>query len=144
MLSRMDPHIPLDNSVTKDIAWPLVLSRLSSVGLNWHSTTSGFRHEVDENCALLGVYASCSGNSFPSFRGNLSGPIFKDQESHKIAVLRHCIKLILVDCPSKKNTTLSQKFSNSQLNQWLTYKYRFCNDLNTCNSANKCTFYTWM
>jgi hypothetical protein len=34
---------------------------------------SGFRREVDENCALLGYYAASSGNSFPAFRDKVSG-----------------------------------------------------------------------
>jgi hypothetical protein len=29
---------------------------------------SGFRHEADENCALLGYYTAYSGNSLPTFR----------------------------------------------------------------------------
>jgi hypothetical protein len=33
---------------------------------------SGFRHELDENCALLGCYAASSGNLLPTFRVNLS------------------------------------------------------------------------
>jgi len=41
---------------------------------------SGFRHEVADNCALLGYYAASSGNSLPTFRDNLSGPIFNGQE----------------------------------------------------------------
>jgi len=32
---------------------------------------SGFRHEVDENCALLGYYAASSSNFVPTFRDNL-------------------------------------------------------------------------
>jgi hypothetical protein len=36
--------------------------------------TSGFRREVDENCALLGYYAASSGNFLPTFRDNLSVP----------------------------------------------------------------------
>jgi len=35
---------------------------------------SGFRREVDENCALLGYYAASSGNFLPTFRNNLSFP----------------------------------------------------------------------
>jgi len=35
---------------------------------------SGFRREVDENCALLGYYAANSGNLLPTFRDNLSLP----------------------------------------------------------------------
>jgi len=38
---------------------------------------SGFRHEADENCALLGYYTAYSGNSLPTFRE-------KVQESKKI------------------------------------------------------------
>ena len=33
---------------------------------------SGFRREVDENCARLGYYAGSSGNFSPTFRDNLS------------------------------------------------------------------------
>jgi len=32
---------------------------------------SGFRREVDENCALLGYYAASSGNFLPKFRDNV-------------------------------------------------------------------------
>ena len=50
------------------------------VNLALHSVTSQktkidprrFRGQVDENCALLGYYAGCSGNSLPTFRENLS------------------------------------------------------------------------
>jgi hypothetical protein len=45
---------------------------------------SGFRPEVDENCALLGYYAAISGKSVPTFRRNLSGPIFKGQEIQEL------------------------------------------------------------
>jgi len=39
-----------------------------------HCVTSGFRREVYENCLLLGYYAASGGNSFSSFRDNLSVP----------------------------------------------------------------------
>jgi len=42
--------------------------------------TSGFHSELAENRALLGHYAASSGNSLPTFRDNLSGPIFRNQE----------------------------------------------------------------
>jgi len=35
---------------------------------------SGFRRDVHENCALLGCYAASSGDSLPTFRGNLFVP----------------------------------------------------------------------
>ena len=35
---------------------------------------SGFRREVDGNCALLSYYAARSGNFLPTFRDNLSVP----------------------------------------------------------------------
>jgi hypothetical protein len=35
---------------------------------------SDFRSKLDENCALLGYYAVCSGNSLSTFRDNLSAP----------------------------------------------------------------------
>jgi hypothetical protein len=35
---------------------------------------SGFRRELDENCALMHYYAASSDNSVPTFRNNLSVP----------------------------------------------------------------------
>ena len=43
---------------------------------------SGYRCEVDENCALLDYYAESSGNFLLTFRDNLSGPIFRGQEEN--------------------------------------------------------------
>jgi hypothetical protein len=39
---------------------------------------SGFRREVDENCTILGYYATRRGNSIPI------GIIFKNQETFRI------------------------------------------------------------
>jgi hypothetical protein len=39
--------------------------------------------DVDEKRALPSHYAASSGNFLPTFRDNLSGPIFKDQESQQ-------------------------------------------------------------
>jgi len=36
------------------------------------------KHKLTAICSLLGYYAAQSGNSLPTFRDNLSGPIFKD------------------------------------------------------------------
>ena len=49
---------------------------------------SGFRREVDENCALLGHYAESSGNSLPTFRDNLSVPSSR-------------VKLESISCPER-------------------------------------------
>ena len=35
---------------------------------------SGFRREVDENCALLGYYIASTGNFLPTFRDNVLVP----------------------------------------------------------------------
>jgi len=44
-------------------------------GAKWYECViSGFRHETDENCHLLGHYAASSGNSLPTFPDNLSVP----------------------------------------------------------------------
>jgi hypothetical protein len=40
---------------------------------------SSYGYEVDEISALLGYYAAYSGTFSPTFRDNLSGPIFKSQ-----------------------------------------------------------------
>ena len=37
-----------------------------------NSVISGFRREVDENCALLSHYTASSGNLIPTFLDNLS------------------------------------------------------------------------
>ena len=37
---------------------------------------SGFRREVDENYRRLGYYGASGGNYLPTFRENLSAPIF--------------------------------------------------------------------
>jgi hypothetical protein len=42
------------------------------VMLGWE--ISGFRREVDGNCALLGYYVAYGDNSLPTFRDNLSAP----------------------------------------------------------------------
>jgi len=34
---------------------------------------SGFHHDLDENCSLLGYYVFSNGNFLPIFRDNLSG-----------------------------------------------------------------------
>jgi len=38
---------------------------------------SGFHHNVDKICALLGYYAAYSGNSLPTFQDNLLVPSSK-------------------------------------------------------------------
>ena len=46
---------------------------------NAGSVISGFRREVDENCALLGYYAASSGKSLTDVWGQPVGPTFKGQ-----------------------------------------------------------------
>ena len=41
---------------------------------NYDCVNSGFCRAVQENCALLGNYAACSGNSLPPSGTNLSAP----------------------------------------------------------------------
>ena len=40
---------------------------------------SGFRRQIDENCALLGFYAAISGNSLSTFRDNLRFLTLEDE-----------------------------------------------------------------
>ena len=56
--------------------------KLGSEEFRWseigdHCVFAGFRHEVAENCALLGYYAASSGNFLPTFQDNLSVPSSK-------------------------------------------------------------------
>ena len=54
---------------------------------------SGFRREVDENCALLGYYAARSVNYLPTFRDNLSVP------SSRTLKLGPTLKMEPIGCP---------------------------------------------
>jgi hypothetical protein len=47
------------------------------------SAISGFCHDVDEICALLGCYAALSGNPFPTFLDSLSIPSSRVKKSKK-------------------------------------------------------------
>jgi len=40
-------------------------------------------YKLTEACALLGCYAACTGNSLPTFRKKLTGPIFRGEISKK-------------------------------------------------------------
>jgi hypothetical protein len=44
---------------------------------------SGFRRDVDENCALLGYDAASSGNTLPTFRDNISVPSSRVKKTNK-------------------------------------------------------------
>jgi len=61
-----------------------------------HCVTSGFRRDVNEIWALLGVYTAQSGNSAPTFRANLlqwsRGP--KDGTSRFVPKRRHGISTL--------------------------------------------------
>ena len=43
--------------------------------------TAGFLREVEENCTLLGYYATGIAKLFNDFSGKIIGPIFTGQES---------------------------------------------------------------
>ena len=45
-----------------------------------HVVISGFRRELDANCARVDYYAAKSGNSLPTFRDNLSVPSSRAME----------------------------------------------------------------
>jgi hypothetical protein len=61
---------------------------------------SGFRHEVDENCALLGYYAASSGNFLQTFgtiyRSHLKGSRIQTCgfafNPHRLPCLEHCLR----------------------------------------------------
>jgi len=66
---------------------------------------SGFRHEVNENCALLGCYLASSSNLLTPFRDNLSDPsskvknpkrLNKDVETDTRTTLLFCLYPTLV------------------------------------------------
>ena len=44
----------------------------------FYPVISGFRREVDENCAILGSYAASSGNFFTEVSGHPIGPGLED------------------------------------------------------------------
>ena len=58
----------------------------ASLGITFsrkNCVTSGFRREVDKNCALLGHYAASSGNFLQTFWDNLSVPFSLSQNVSK-------------------------------------------------------------
>ena len=50
----------------------VLLSYTGNMELYLVCVISGFRREVDENCALLGCYTASGGYFLPTFRDNLS------------------------------------------------------------------------
>jgi hypothetical protein len=58
--------IPRIHTVDKIPVWKVTTNMV------FICVSSGFRHEVDENCELLGHYAASTGNFSPTFRDNLS------------------------------------------------------------------------
>jgi hypothetical protein len=56
---------------------------------------SGFRHNVDEMCALLGYYAALCGSSVPTFRDNLSVPSSRVKKSKKKATFLDFLTTLL-------------------------------------------------
>jgi hypothetical protein len=64
--------------------------------------TSGVRREVDEDCGLLGNYASSSGDFLPTFRDNLSAPFsFLKMGPMSFPVTS---KMGPIDCPASSIT----------------------------------------
>ena len=64
-------------------------------------TFSGFRHEVDERCDLLGYYTASSGNSLPTFRDNQSAPFSR-------VYIATVIYSMIINKQYKKNNTILQ------------------------------------
>jgi hypothetical protein len=52
--------------------------------MEWIRVISGLRHEVYENCAILGFYAMSSGNLLSVFRENLSVSSSRVKDSNRI------------------------------------------------------------
>jgi hypothetical protein len=82
--------------------------------------TSGFSREADENCALLGYYAACSGNSLPTLRDKLSVPSSK---------VKGLLKIRPKGCPETSVLIYNYKLHNitqeesSHLLEFLTPEY---------------------
>jgi len=68
---------------------------------------SGFRHEVDENCALLEYYAVSSGNSLLTFQDNLSVPSYpkkKNKRWDRLVVLKRNYNYSLHNNPEERSS----------------------------------------
>jgi len=82
----------------------------SQHGIKWKETLdvtyiSGFRREVEENCALLGYYAAISDNFLPTFRDNLSVQ-FQGSSERKVGRLAHVHRSLLSVTPSSVSASL--------------------------------------
>ena len=72
-------------------SWSIFIQRcISFTNRPWE--ISGFRHKLRENFTLLGYEAGSGDISLPTFRENLSGPIFKGQESNDVPSWNHCCR----------------------------------------------------
>jgi hypothetical protein len=64
---------------------------------------SGFRHEVAENCALLGYYTASSGNFLLTFRDNLSVPSSRFKKPKEVYIKLRIgaagYRMGLIGCP---------------------------------------------
>ena len=63
----------------------------------------GFFREVDENCSLP-QYAAITGNSLPTFRDNLSGPILKGTVHDYSVCHRNTFRCLRRKCPIETST----------------------------------------
>jgi hypothetical protein len=74
------------------ISFDPIVSETVTVSLNRQQTnketsmTAGFHRDVDDICAPLGYYAASCGNCLPTFRNNVSVPIFKFKKSKMIRI----------------------------------------------------------
>ena len=72
---RITPRM-LDKHHTEEIYYNDTNSRMRRILVSY-CMISNFRHEVYDNCGLLGDYAASTGKSLSTFRDNLSVPSLK-------------------------------------------------------------------
>jgi len=64
--------------------------RPSPINTIRYEIRTSFRHEEDENCALLGYYVASSGNFLSTFRDNLSVPSSVVENPSNSLFIRSC------------------------------------------------------
>jgi hypothetical protein len=95
---------------------------------------SGFCHNADEICTLLGYYAALNGNPLPMFQDNISVPLSQVKKSKTLLGLGplkmgliHCPKMLAKDYHWMLRNTAEER--RSQLKEMLVCKNNIRNYL---------------
>jgi hypothetical protein len=88
----------------------------------------GFHRDVDEACALRGYYAASNDGPLPTFRDNVPGPIFKDQDFHgeiDFLTLEHGIDMLSRNVGRGLPLDAALYSRGEQISRWNVFTARY-------------------